>query len=153
MTEPSFRRAEAADLTAIVALLADDVLGATREHVAEPLPPAYGAAFAAIDGDANQLLLVGESAGRIIGCLQLSFLPGLGHRGAWRAQIDAVRIASALRGRGFGEAMIVHAIALAKARGCRIVQLTTDKARPDALRFYRRLGFVASHDGLKLALS
>ena len=153
MTNPSFRRAEAADLTAIVALLADDVLGATREHVAEPLPPAYGAAFTAIDGDANQLLLVGEWGGRIIGCLQLSFLPGLGHRGAWRAQIDAVRIASTLRGRGFGEAMIVHAIALAKARGCRIVQLTTDKARPDALRFYRRLGFAASHEGLKLALS
>jgi ribosomal protein S18 acetylase RimI-like enzyme len=152
LTELSVRRAEAADLTAIVALLADDVLGAAREHVGEPLPAAYGAAFAAIDGDKNQLLLVGESAGRIVGCLQLSFLPGLSHRGAWRAQIEAVRIASAMRGRGFGEAMIVHAIALARERRCRIVQLTTDRARPDALRFYRRLGFAASHDGLKLAL-
>lgn len=153
MIEPTFRRAEAADLTAIVALLADDPLGATREDLAEPLPAAYGAAFAAIDGDANQLLLVAESAGRIVGCLQLSFLPGLSHRGAWRAQIEAVRIASTMRDRGFGAAMICHAIALAKERGCRIVQLTTDKARPDALRFYRRLGFTASHDGLKLALS
>jgi ribosomal protein S18 acetylase RimI-like enzyme len=153
LTELTFRRAEAADLAAIVALLADDELGATREHLAEPLPAAYGAAFAAIDGDKNQLLLVGESAGRVVGCLQLSFLPGISHRGAWRAQIEAVRIASAMRGRGFGAAMIVHAIALARERGCRIVQLTTDKARPDALRFYRRLGFTASHDGLKLALS
>jgi ribosomal protein S18 acetylase RimI-like enzyme len=153
LTNPSFRRAEAADLTAIVALLADDVLGATREHLAEPLPPGYGAAFAAIDGDANQLLLVGESAGRIVGCLQLCFLPGLTHRGAWRAQIEAVRIAATMRDRGFGEAMIFHAIGLAKERGCRIVQLTTDKARPDALRFYLRLGFAASHEGLKLALS
>jgi ribosomal protein S18 acetylase RimI-like enzyme len=149
LTNPSFRRAEAADLTAIVALLADDVLGATREHLAEPLPPGYGAA---IDGDANQLLLVGESAGRIVGCLQLCFLPGLTHRGAWRAQIEAVRIAATMRDRGFGEAMIGHAIGLAKERGCRIVQLTTDKARPDALRFYLRLGFAASHEGLKLAL-
>jgi ribosomal protein S18 acetylase RimI-like enzyme len=153
LTDPSFRRAEAADLSAIVALLADDVLGATREHLAEPLPPGYGAAFAAIDGDANQLLLVGESAGRIVGCLQLCFLPGLTHRGAWRAQIEAVRIAATMRDRGFGEAMIFHAIGLAKERGCRIVQLTTDKARPDALRFYLRLGFAASHEGLKLALS
>jgi ribosomal protein S18 acetylase RimI-like enzyme len=147
LTELSFRRAEAPDLAAIVALLADDALGAAREHLGEPLPAAYGAAFAAIDGDKNQLLLVGERGGRIVGCLQLSFLPGISHRGAWRAQIEAVRIASAMRGRGFGEAMIVHAIALARERGCRIVQLTTDKARPDALRFYRRLGFAGAMTG------
>lgn len=145
----TFRRATAEDLPAIVALLADDVLGAAREH---PGDPAYTFAFEAIEADANQLLAVAEQDGRIVGCLQLSFIPGLARGGAWRGQVEGVRIAVDQRGSGLGRAMFDWAIAQCRARGCALVQLTTDKARPDARRFYEALGFVASHDGMKLAL-
>jgi GNAT superfamily N-acetyltransferase len=144
-----FRRATADDLPAIVALLADDVLGATRES---PGDPAYAAAFAAIDADANQLLAVAEQDGRILGCLQLTFLPGLSHRGAWRGQVESVRVAADQRGTGLGRRFLEWAIAQCRARGCRMVQLTTDKSRADARRFYESLGFTASHEGMKLAL-
>lgn len=144
-----FRRAMAADLDAIVALLADDMLGATREA---PGDAAYAAAFAAIEADPNQLLAVAEEAGRILGCLQLSFIPGLSRRGMWRGQIESVRIAASRRGTGLGRRMFEWAIGECRARGCGLVQLTTDKARPDARRFYESLGFVASHEGMKRAL-
>jgi len=144
-----FRRATAADLPAIVALLADDILGASRE---DPGDPAYAAAFAAIAADPNQLLAVAEDAGHVVGCLQLSFIPGLSRKGMWRGQIESVRIAAAERGSGLGRRMFAWAIAECRARGCGLVQLTTDKARPDARRFYESLGFVASHEGMKLAL-
>ncbi len=144
-----FRRATVQDLPAIVALLADDVLGAAREA---PGDPAYAAAFAAIDADPNQLLVVAEQDARILGCLQLTFLPGLSHRGAWRGQIESVRVAADQRGTGLGRRFLEWAIAQCRARGCRLVQLTTDKSRTDARRFYESLGFTASHEGMKLAL-
>jgi GNAT superfamily N-acetyltransferase len=144
-----FRAAAVADLAAIVALLADDVLGAAREA---PGDPAYPAAFAAIAADPNQMLAVAEQDGRVIGCLQLTFIPGLSHRGAWRGQIESVRIAADQRGSGLGRRFFEWAIAQCRARGCRIVQLTTDKSRGDARRFYESLGFAASHDGMKITL-
>lgn len=144
-----FRRATAADLDAIVALLADDILGAARER---PGDPAYVAAFAAIEADPNQLLAVVEEAGGVVGCLQLSFIPGLSRLGMWRGQIESVRIATSHRGAGLGRRMFEWAIEQCRARGCGLVQLTTDKARPDARRFYESLGFAASHEGMKRAL-
>lgn len=144
-----FRRATAADLDAIVALLADDILGAARER---PGDPAYVAAFAAIEADPNQFLAVVEEAGGVVGCLQLSFIPGLSRLGMWRGQIESVRIAASHRSAGLGRRMFEWAIEQCRARGCGLVQLTTDKARPDARRFYESLGFTASHEGMKRAL-
>jgi GNAT superfamily N-acetyltransferase len=151
-TALAFRRATIDDLPAIVRLLADDPLGATRETVSTPLLPGYVDAFRAIDGDPNHELVVVEAAAAVIGVLQLTFLPSITHRGAWRAQIEGVRVADAVRSSGVGRALFAWAIDRARARGCAIVQLTTDKARPDARRFYESLGFVASHEGMKLRL-
>ena len=148
---PSFRRAARADLPAIVRLLADDALGETRETVSDPLPASYGAAFDEIDRDPNQELVVVALRGRpVAGVLQLTFIPYLTHRGTRRALIEGVRIASDLRSGGLGRRMIEWAIARAGERGCAMVQLTSDKQRPDAIRFYASLGFVASHEGMKL---
>jgi GNAT superfamily N-acetyltransferase len=152
MTEPVIRRATAADLPAIVAMLADDALGRTREDPSIPLDPRYTAAFHAIDADPNQLLAVMERGGEVVGTLQLTFLPGLSHRGAWRGLVEAVRIAQTERGGGMGAALMQWAISRCRERGCRMVQLTTDKSRTDAHRFYERLGFRASHEGMKLVL-
>jgi ribosomal protein S18 acetylase RimI-like enzyme len=149
MSGAIFRAATAADVPGIVALLADDVLGAARER---PGDPAYDAAFAAIAADANQLLAVAELDGILVGCLQLTFIPGLSHRGAWRGQIESVRIDAGQRGSGLGRRMLEWAIDQCRARGCRLVQLTTDKARGDAMRFYESLGFTASHEGMKRVL-
>ena len=147
------RRAVAADVPALVALLAADQLGAARDGVRDGSDmAAYTAAFEAIDADPAHVLVVAESAGEVVGTLQLSFLPGLARRGAVRAQIEAVRVSDAARGEGLGGAMIGWAIQEARRRGCALVQLTTDKSRTDAHRFYQRLGFVASHEGMKLAL-
>ncbi len=145
----TFRAATAEDVPAIVALLADDVLGAAREA---PGDPSYPAAFAAIAGDPNQLLAVVDVNGRVVGCLQLTFIPGLSHRGAWRGQIESVRIAADQRGSGLGRHFLGWSIEQCRARGCRMVQLTTDKSRTDARRFYESLGFTASHEGMKLVL-
>jgi ribosomal protein S18 acetylase RimI-like enzyme len=147
-----FRAATADDLPAILALLVDDELGKLRENLGPPLNPRYLAAFAAIDRDPNQLLAVADQDGRIVGCLQLSFLPGLSHQGMWRGQIEAVRVATSQRGSGVGRAMLLWAIEQCRARGCGLVQLTTDKRRADAHRFYARLGFEATHEGMKLRL-
>ncbi|MGF1595211.1 MAG: GNAT family N-acetyltransferase [Kiloniellaceae bacterium] len=152
MPKLTIRRATSADLTAIVHLLADDALGRSRESPGPPLDPCYAEAFAAIERDPNQFLAVAEEGGAIVGCLQLSFVPGLSRRGLWRGQIESVRVASGRRGGGLGRTLFDWAIAECRRRGCGLVQLTTDKARPDALRFYESLGFVASHEGLKLAL-
>jgi len=147
------RRAELPDVTAVVALLAADQLGVSRDGVRDAADcAAYEAAFAAIDADPAQLLVVAEAAGQVVGTLQLTFIPGLARRGALRAQIEAVRVADRLRGTGLGSAMLRWAIDEARQRGCALVQLTTDKSRGDAHRFYRRLGFVASHEGMKLTL-
>ena len=148
----SFRPATSADVPAIVALLADDALGAQREELTDPLPVAYGEAFAAIDADPRQLLLVADDDGRVVGTLQLTFLPYLTHRGGERALVEAVRVASDQRGTGVGRALLAWAIDRARERGCRMVQLTTDKQRPDAQRFYESLGFEATHEGMKLPL-
>ena len=152
MNDLTFRRASAADLEDIVALLADDELGRKREDPDPPLNPRYIDAFAAIDADRNQFLAVVEEGGRIVGCLQLSFIPGLSRLGLWRGQIESVRIASTRRGGGLGKRMFEWAIEECRKRGCEIVQLTTDKCRTDARRFYEGLGFVASHEGMKLTL-
>ncbi|MBD9373964.1 GNAT family N-acetyltransferase [Rhizobium sp. ARZ01] len=152
MKDINFRKAERRDLPAIVALLADDPLGKLREAVGEAPDAAYEAAFVAIEADPNQLLVVAEGDGEIVGTLQLTFIPGLSRGGAWRGQIEAVRVASGRRGEGLGHRMFEWAIAKCRARGCRLVQLTTDKSRPDAHRFYDDLGFVASHVGYKLSL-
>ena len=152
MTDLTFRRAGAADLEDIVALLADDELGRKREDPDPPLNPRYIDAFAAIDADRNQFLAVVEEGGEIVGCLQLSFIPGLSRLGLWRGQIESVRISSARRGGGLGKRMFEWAIDECRKRRCEIVQLTTDKSRADARRFYEGLGFVASHEGMKLAL-
>lgn len=154
MTEPhrTFRRACAADLPAIVAMLADDALGAAREDTSVPLNPRYSAAFEAIQQDPNQFLAVVEQDAELVGCLQLSFIPGLSRLGLWRGQIESVRIASTYRGAGLGRAMFEWAIDQCRRQGCGLVQLTTDRARPDARRFYESLGFTASHDGMKLSL-
>lgn len=148
-----FRKASAADLPAIVALLADDELGRERENPSLPLRLEYKDSFQAIDCDPNQFLAVAEWEGEVIGTLQLSFIPGLAHKGGWRGQIEAVHVASGRRGVGLGGKMFQWAIAQCRARGCRLVQLTSDKARGDAHRFYARLGFRASHEGYKLFLS
>ena len=152
MHSPVFRRAVPSDLPAIIALLADDPLGRTREDPGTPPNPLYTAAFAAIDADPNQFLLVVEAGGAIIGCLQLTFIPGITRTGMWRGQIEGVRIASSHRGGGIGRDMLAWAIEQCRQRGCGLVQLTTDKTRPDALGFYEALGFVASHTGMKRAL-
>ena len=152
-TDLTIRAAVHADLDAIVAMLADDPIGATRERPGAPAAAAYQDAFAAMDADPNQELIVADDAGRAVGCLELSFLRGLSRMGMLRAQIESVRVARHLRGRGVGNMLFAHAIARARDRGAAIVQLTSDKARPDAIRFYEQLGFTASHEGLKRSLA
>lgn len=147
-----FRAATEADLPAIVRMLADDPLGAARERVADPLPATYVRAFAAIAADPNNELLVADQGGGVVGVLQLTFLPSLTWQGRWRAMVEGVRVVAGARGSGVGQAMMEEAIRRARARGCGMVQLTTDKARPDAHRFYERLGFRATHEGMKLLL-
>ena len=146
-----FRTATEDDLPAIVALLADDVIGAARETAAGE-DAAYRSAFAAIAADPRNHLIVADAGGEVAGTLQLTFIPGLSRRGAERAQIEAVRVAAAYRGRGLGHQMIAWAVDQARTRGCRLVQLTSDKRRTDALRFYESLGFEATHEGFKLPL-
>ncbi len=150
--EISFRRAQAQDVPAIVALLADDALGSQREEPALPLAEGYIAAFAAIKSDPNQLLAVVEDDARIVGTLHLTFIPGLARKGAWRGQIQAVRVTADRRRSGLGKAMFAWAIATCRARGCGHVQLMTDNGRPEAQLFYEKLGFTASHLGYKLPL-
>ncbi len=146
------RPADESDLPAIIASLADDPLGATREDLSDPLSASYQSAFAAIAEDPNQFLAVAERDGAVVGTLQLSHMPGLARRGAWRGQIEAVRVAAASRGSGLGRMMFEWAIAECRKKGCTLVQLTSDNARPDAHRFYESLGFVGSHTGFKLSV-
>ena len=147
-----FRTADAEDLPEIVALLADDMLGRSREAAGAALPASYTEAFEAIARDPNNELIVGCVAGRVVATLQLTFTPSLSFQGSWRATVESVRTESTLRGRGIGAALMRYAIERARARGCGIVQLTTNKARADAKRFYERLGFSATHEGMKLML-
>ncbi len=149
----SFRRGTAADLPAVVAMLADDALGAARERAERPLPASYVEAFAAMERQGGNSLLIGELSGEIVACLQLIILPGISLQGATRAQIEGVRVASAYRGRGFGAALVREAMSHARAAGCTHMQLSSNVSRTDARRFYERLGFVASHVGMKVALA
>ncbi|MGY1633070.1 GNAT family N-acetyltransferase [Geodermatophilus sp. SYSU D01186] len=150
-TRFGLRRAVAEDLPAIVTLLTDDPLGRHREGA--DLEP-YRRAFAAVDADPAHLLLVvtQEPACAVVGTLQLTVLPGLSRGGATRLQVEGVRVRADHRGSGLGTAVLEWALAEGRRRGCALVQLTTDTSRPDALRFYERLGFAASHVGLKRAL-
>ncbi|GLW64407.1 GNAT family acetyltransferase [Actinomadura rubrobrunea] len=149
---PTFRRATRDDLPQIVRLLADDPLGASRESPGEVIPECYLRAFEAICADPRNELVVAELDGAVVGTLQLTFIPGLTYRGGERAQIEGVRVSADQRGRGIGQAMITWAVEQARARGCRLVQLTTDRRRPEAIRFYQKLGFQPSHTGMKYHL-
>lgn len=147
----AFRDATAADLPAIVALLADDALGSAREDAGPPLPPAYAEAFRRLTAQGGRVILACDGP-VVAGCLQLNILHGLSQHGAARAQIESVRVAGSRRGQGIGGALMRHAIADACRAGCAMVQLTSNRTRTDAIRFYERLGFTHSHAGLKLAL-
>jgi len=143
------RRARIGDLSRLLELLADDNLGKNREAIGSS-EACYVLVFNAIDSDINQYLLVGELEGSVIAMLQLTFIPGLSQRGALRANIEAVRVDNGLRGQGIGSWLMQQAILLAGERNCGLVQLTSDKTRAEAHRFYTRLGFVGSHEGFKL---
>lgn len=149
----TIRRATRVDIPDIVRLLADDPLGQHRESYSDPLPEIYFSAFERIDADPRNELMIAEVNGRVVGTLQLTLLPYLTYQGGTRAQIEAVRVDEAYRSRGLGRHLIEWAIERARQLGCHMVQLTTNAARPDALRFYERLGFVASHVGMKLELT
>jgi ribosomal protein S18 acetylase RimI-like enzyme len=143
------RRARRDDVGAIVAMLADDPLGSARERLEDPLPSGYLRAFEALERDPNIRLVVAEDhEGAVIGCLQLCILPGLSSQGASRALIEDVRVATHCRSRGIGEVLVQWAIAEARAKGCKLVELLTHHTRVDAQRFYKRLGFGASHVGM-----
>jgi ribosomal protein S18 acetylase RimI-like enzyme len=147
----NFRKATPQDLVAIVAMIADDELGKTREHFKVPLPDQYLTAFDQINIDPNQELIVVENEQQeIMGTLQLTFIQYLTYQGGIRAQIEAVRINKAHRNSGLGTKMFEWAIARAKERKAHVLQLTTDKKRPEALKFYNKLGFTNSHEGLKM---
>jgi len=144
----SIRPARREDVAAIVAMLADDHLGSARERVEDPLPASYYEAFARVERDQNLQLVVAESEGRVVGCLQLAILPGLSSQGGLRGLLEDVRVASDCRSRGIGEKLVQWAVTEAKARGCNLVELLTHQTRTDAQRFYKRLGFTASHVGM-----
>ncbi|MFH8679141.1 GNAT family N-acetyltransferase [Streptomyces lydicus] len=150
MSDIEIRRATEADLPAIVAMLADDPLGATRESPDDLAP--YRTAYKTLAADPQQHLVVAVREGRTIGTLQLTVIPGLSRRGATRSIIEAVRIHRDERGSGLGSQLIEWAVAESRTLGCQMVQLTSDATRVDAHRFYERLGFEASHLGFKLAL-
>ncbi|MEU7755997.1 GNAT family N-acetyltransferase [Micromonospora sp. NPDC049101] len=150
MSDVTFREAVRADLPAVIALLADDVLGKARDFT--EVDEAYERAFAAISADPRNQLIVAEQAGDLVGCLQITYIPGLGRHGAERSLIESVRVRSDRRGQGLGRDLMTWAVDQARQRGCALVQLTTDKSRADAHRFYLSLGFAASHEGMKLAL-
>jgi ribosomal protein S18 acetylase RimI-like enzyme len=145
------RAARSSDVAAIVAMLADDALGRGRERIEEPLPPSYLQAFERVERDPNIQLVVAEGeGGEVVGCLQLCVLPGLSSQGASRGLIEDVRVASRHRSRGIGEQLVQWAVAEAQVKGCKLVELLTHNTRVDAQRFYKRLGFAASHVGMTM---
>ena len=152
MSDIHFRLATREDVPAVVCMLAEDKLGSQRERYENPLPATYYSAFEEIQKDSNHELIVAEQDQEIIGTLHLMFLPSLSFQGGLRAQIESVRVSESQRGLGIGSEMMNWAIARAKTRGAHIVQLTTHASRTDAHRFYERLGFKGSHQGMKLSL-
>jgi len=151
MSKVTFRLARKGDLAEIVALLVDDPLGATRESGQGSLH-AYEQAFAEIDSDPNNMVYVAEDGGAVIGCLQVTFIANLSFEGGRRALIEAVRIADSHQGQGLGRDIMNYVINIARERGCKIVQLTSNNQRSDAIKFYEQLGFQPSHVGFKLYL-
>jgi ribosomal protein S18 acetylase RimI-like enzyme len=151
ISQITIRRARRDDVGIIVAMLADDPLGRGREHIEAPLPQSYFTAFEKVDRDPNiQLVVAQDGEGAVVGCLQLCILPGLSSQGASRALIEDVRVAADFRSRGIGEQMVQWAVADARAKGCKLVELLTHSTRVDAQRFYVRLGFQPSHVGMTL---
>ena len=150
--EISIRRARRDDVTEIVRMLADDFLGSQREKYEEPLPESYYNAFEEIDGDKNNELVVVEHEGKIIGTLQLTFIPSISFQGSKRAQVEGVRVDGSFRGKGIGRKLMLWAIERAREEKCLFLQLTTNNERTDAHRFYLDLGFKLSHAGMKLRL-
>jgi ribosomal protein S18 acetylase RimI-like enzyme len=144
----AIRPARREDVPAMIAMLADDHLGRARERVEDPLPAVYYQAFERVERDPNLTLVVAESEGRVVGCLQLAVLPGVSSQGGIRGLLEDVRVASDCRSRGIGEQLVQWAVAEAKARGCNLVELLTHASRVDAQRFYKRLGFASSHVGM-----
>mgnify|MGYP003624228602 FL=1 len=146
-----FRKANSGDVQAIVEMIADDALGSTRENFTIPLPKTYYDAFERIDSDNNQeLMVVQNEENEIIAVFQLTFIPYLTYQGGVRAQIEGVRVHKDHRGLGIGKTVFEWAIDRAKDRKAHLLQLTTDKKRPDAIRFYESLGFKATHEGMKM---
>ena len=153
-TDVVLEEATADDLPALIDLLADDMLGASRDGIrTDEDRRRYERAFAAIDDDPAHLLVVGRREGQVVATLQLIVTPSLSRRGAFRAVIESVRVSSSLRSQGVGGALVRWAVEEAGRRGCEMVQLSSDKQRTDAHRFYERLGFECSHEGFKLMLS
>lgn len=150
--EISFRRAEQADLPAIIHMLADDELGVQREHDEQPLPESYFTAFEEINQDENHELIVAELNSEVIGTLHLIFLPSLSYQGGLRSQVESVRIDRRFQNKGIGSHMMKYAFQRAQERGAHIMQLTTHNTRTNAHRFYERLGFKSTHAGMKLKL-
>ena len=150
--ELSYRLATPGDLPEIIRLLSDDVLGAQRESKSAATMQRYEEAFRIINADLNQELTVAEWNGKIVGTFQLTYIQYLTYEGGRRAQVEAVRVNPEYRGRGIGTRFFEYAINRAREKGCHLLQLTTDKRRPEAIRFYRQLGFVATHEGMKLHL-
>jgi ribosomal protein S18 acetylase RimI-like enzyme len=152
MTGVTVRAAVRDDVAAIVELLADDKLGAQREIVSDPIEPSYIRAFDEIASQPHNHLLVAVKDGEVVGCLQLTMVIGLSRRGMRRAVIEGVRVSAKHRGARIGEQLVLDAIARARAAGCGLMQLTSDASRVDARRFYERLGFEATHVGMKRSL-
>jgi ribosomal protein S18 acetylase RimI-like enzyme len=151
MLQVTIRRARRDDLASIIAMLADDPLGGQRERLEDPLPQAYFNAFERVERDPNiQLVVAEDGEGTVVGCLQLCILPGLSSQGASRGLIEDVRVAKHCRSRGIGEQIVQWAVAEARARGCKLVELLTNNTRVDAQRFYERLGFTRSHVGMTI---
>ena len=147
----TIRRARRDDVGVIVAMLADDPLGSGRERLEDPLPASYFRAFEVLEHASHIQLVVAEGGdGIVVGCLQLCILPGLSSQGASRGLIEDVRVASHCRGQGIGEQLVQWALAQARARGCKLVELLTHHSRVDAQRFYERLGFARSHVGMTI---
>ncbi|MEO8756748.1 MAG: GNAT family N-acetyltransferase [Devosia sp.] len=152
MTMLTFRQARPDDLAFIIGLIVEDSIVDSGDDAAAAIEPAYLEALAAITADPNQEMLVVERDGETVGCFQLSYLPGLMRRGMWRGQIELVHVSAANQGRGIGSEMMRWALERCRERGCGMIQLTSNKKRPDAHRFYERLGFLKSHEGFKYYL-
>ncbi|WP_132326089.1 GNAT family N-acetyltransferase [Pseudobacteriovorax antillogorgiicola] len=148
-----FRKAKVEDLPALVGMLADDPLGQEREDASLPLVDSYRKIFQEIDKDPNQELIVASLEDRVIGMMQLSFIPYLTYRGSWRCLVEGVRIHRDYRGQHLGSQFFDWVIDRARERSCHMIQLTSDKQRPDAIRFYEKLGFKGTHEGMKMWLS